>query len=180
MEMNVGPEERSFLLKVARDALYAHFTSEPRPVYYKTKNIYQEKAGLFMRMRIKDDVRAYGGILEPQHPLLETVQDLCLKACFYDERVSPVSREELDRITIQMALVLSLETVVDRGLLKVGEEGLLVQQNFRQAVLLPWDISSLDLTPDEYIRETALKAGIRDLESLRIRKMKLSVFEEHA
>ncbi|MDD5066089.1 MAG: AMMECR1 domain-containing protein [bacterium] len=180
MDIQLDHEDKLFLTKVVRDTLFSRLTNNVLPVYYKSKNVYREKAGLFIKLSIKDEVRAYGGIVEPEKSLIETVQDCTVNISFHDRRFAPVSSTEMEKLNIQMAVITGLEGVAEIKTVQLKEEGLLVEQNWKQAVLLPWDLASFDLSAETAIRETAMKAGISDFDHLRIRRLKLVTFGDNA
>lgn len=180
MEMNLSSEEKLFLIRVAREALESVFSRSPLPEYYKDRKIYSEKSGVFIKITINNETRAYSGILQPQKTLIEAIQECALKAGFQDERTRPLMAAEMERAVIHIALVCSIEDIAGPGSVDPHTEGLWAEDGFRQGVLLPWDIERLGLTPEEAAKATCVKAGIADSSRAKLRKLKLLSFGENA
>ncbi len=176
--MEITVDDKLFLIKVVRDMLYSKFTDSDNPVYYKSKDFYKEKTGVFIKVMLKGNLRAYGGILEPDKGLIETLQDLTVNACFYDTRFLPLKKEELDEISFSLALVDSVDAISDRALIKPDLHGISIEFMGKRGVILPWDMEGLKMDLDQYIKEIALKAGIEDITNARIKIVKVITFNE--
>ncbi len=179
MDIILDNEDTSFLIKVIQDALYSHLTNNALPVYYKTKELYHQKYGLFIKTVLNNITSSYGGIIQPHKTLIETVQACIIQSCFYDTRFKPITKDELDKVNIYVALIKSMELVTDKRMINLAEHGLMVEFSWHQGILLPWDMNNFTLSVDEYVKETALKAGISDLEHLLIKRINLITFHEN-
>lgn len=171
--MELNTEDKQFLLKVARDILFSHLTDNDKPVYYKAKKFYEKKMGLFIKVFYKDNLRAYGGVLDPEKGLIDTIQDIMIKACFNDSRFISIKNEEYEEVDIQFALIDSIEDIHDRKLIKPEIHGLLMSFKGKTGVVLPWDFKKISLTPNEYIRESALKVGIDNDRNIQLKIIKV-------
>ncbi len=96
----------------------------------------------------------------PSTPLYQTVVDMTQAAASRDSRVTPIRREELNHIRIDISILSRLEMVDDPLLLELGKHGLHIAQGERRGVLLPqvaaqyrWDIRT-------FLEQTCLKAGL--------------------
>ncbi len=176
--MELTAQDKLFLIKVVRDILYYKLTETEFPVYYKSKDIYKEKSGVFIKVMLKNELRAYGGVLEPEKGLIETVQDVALHACFYDTRFLPIGADEIDDISFQLAVVESYDTISDRNLIKPGVHGISIESGGKRSVILPWDMEGLEIDNEMYIQEAALKAGIDDIEKAKFKIIRVITFSE--
>ncbi len=137
MNIQLDNEDQSFLIKVVRDALYSKLINEDLPVYYKTKELYNSKCGVFVKTLLNNMTRSYGGILSPQTPLIKTLQDCAVSSAFNDVRLKPLGKEEWEKIHISIALVESVELVVDKRMINPLEHGLITELSWHQGILLP-------------------------------------------
>jgi len=176
--MDLNAVDKQFLLKVARDTLFAYLTDNETPVYYKLKKFYEQKRGVFIKVMFKENVRAYGGILEPSAGLIQSVQDVVYRACFIDGRFLPVKNEEFEELDIYMAVVDSIEEIQDHKLIKPQIHGLMIEFKGKQGIILPWDLEEFTLQPEDYITEAALKAGIKSTGNAHIKTIKVITFGE--
>ncbi|MBU1076852.1 MAG: AMMECR1 family protein [Spirochaetes bacterium] len=176
--MELNAVDKQFLLKVARDTLFAQLTDNETPVYYKLKKFYEQKRGVFIKIMYKDSIRAYGGVLEPSVSLIQTVQQVIYRACFNDGRFLPISNEEFEEIDIHLAVVDSIEAIQDHKLIKPQIHGLLIEFKGKSGVILPWDLEEFSLEPEDYITEAALKAGIKNANNAHIKTIKVVTFGE--
>ena len=157
MPINLTEEDKIFLLNVAKETLYSELSNGDRPVYYKTKNIFNEKIGLFIKSTINNEVRAYGGIIQPNKNLIETLQDSTIYSHFMDPRFKPLTKDELEKILIKICIINSIETISDKKLINPLENGYLIENKWKQVVLLPWDISEMHLDNESFLKRNSFK-----------------------
>ncbi len=176
--MELTAEDKHFLIKVAKDMIFFQLTDDEFPAYYKSKELYKERHGIFIKIMLNNKLRAYGGILEPEKDLIDTVQEVTLQACFKDTRFLPLKPDEIDHISIHMAFVESFEDVRDRKLIKPDIHGVYVEAGSRRGVLLPWDIAEFKLDTVQYIKEAAIKAGIESVGNAKLKIIRLITFSD--
>jgi len=178
--MQITTEDKHFLLKVARDIIYYYLIDEKFPKYYKSRDLYNQKIGVIIKIFSNDKIRGYGAVLYPEKDLIKTIQDLTLNICFHEPRFKPLEKEEIENLSIHMALIESIEDVEYENIkvIKPDSHGVYITFSTKKSLLLPWDIEELDLGHEEYVKETALKAGIKDVKNAKIKILKLITFSE--
>ncbi len=176
--MELAAEDKQLLIKVAKDTIYSQLTEDEFPVYYRSKEIYKERHGVFIKIMLNNKVRAYGGILEPEKDLIETFQDVTLKACFHDTRFLPLKPDEIDNISIHFAVVESFEEIHDRQLIKPDIHGIYIESGSKIGVLLPWDTVEFKFDAAQYVKEAAVKAGIENVSNAKLKIIRFITFSD--
>lgn len=130
--------------------------------------VFRERSGVFVTLTTfpDDDLRGCIGFPEPVAPLIEALMDSAVSAASRDPRFHSVQPEELDRIRIEVSLLTPPQELTPGnaselpGMLRVGEDGLIVQRNGRRGLLLPQVPVELGWDADEFLGQTCMKAGL--------------------
>ncbi|MFI5006190.1 MAG: AMMECR1 domain-containing protein, partial [Solirubrobacterales bacterium] len=100
----LSEEDRRLLLRVAREALAAHFAGRTyRPS--AAVGAVGEARGAFVSLhrRDDDDLRGCVGQIESAEPLVETVARMAVAAATHDGRFQAVTREELPELVVEIS-----------------------------------------------------------------------------
>jgi len=153
-------EDKKFLLKVARDAIWSKLVNEELPVYYKDKELYREKTGVVVKLKINDNLRGYTGNTESTTTLIETIQRYSINAAFYDPRFVPLTKEEYENLSIEIFVIREITELKNLKTLNPQRDGLFIKSDHISGLILPDDFEKFHLTPEEYLKEANLKLGI--------------------
>ncbi len=125
----------------------------------------REPAGLFVTLVSQGRTRACWGSLEPDCPTLvhQAIQE-AQRVISRDRRFPPVRDAELDRITIELSVVLSRPRIVEASDIRPVRDGVLVRSRTRSAVVLPHE----GRTVRALISLAKTKAGIPPDESVTL------------
>ena len=151
--LNVGLAEKSV----------RHFIQEGKPLPCPDdlpENL-RQKAGAFVSIKKKKKLRGCIGTLKPRERNLahEIIQN-AISAATKDPRFSPVSKEELDDLTISVDVISALEKVDSLSQLDAKVYGVVVKNEGKQGVLLP-DLEGIE-SPEEQIQICRMKANIKE------------------
>ena len=119
----------------------------------------------------------------------DTLVEATIAAAFQDPRFDPVSKKELDKLTIEIS-ILSQPVIIDgnaskrKASVKVGRDGLIVEYGVYSGLLLPivpvergWDVN-------RFMEETCMKAGLPETywrqQNVRLWKFESQIFREEA
>lgn len=161
----VTKKEGEFLLLCARNSIMrypARFSLDSKSVSPALK----EKKGVFVSIRLNDELRGCIGILLPVKPLCDAVIESAANAAYGDARFPEVAKEELGEISIEISVLtdpVMLGYFNEAHLLKKldFEEGVIVKKGFSMATFLPqvWE-----QIPDkeEFLKSLCLKAGLEE------------------
>ncbi len=125
----------------------------------------KEKRGVFVTLQKNGALRGCIGTLEPDKTLLEGVQENACHAAFDDTRFSPVTREELEDIQIEISLLSVPEKLhysdAQDLLTRIVpfQDGVIVQKGYHRATFLPQVWEQLP-DPEAFLTHLCLKAGL--------------------
>lgn len=160
MSAPLSEEERRLLLRVAREALVAHFAG----LAYRPPAVggaVAEPRGAFVSLhrRDDDDLRGCVGQIETAEPLIETVARMAVAAATHDGRFDAVTRDELSELVVEISALGPMRTVKPEQL-EVGRDGLIVSYADRRGVLLPQVPVEHGWDRETFLAKTCGKAGL--------------------
>ena len=130
------PEERRFLLQVARQRLEAHIRRQVPPAIEDSElsaNL-QEKRAAFVTLRTHGHLRGCVGYPVHRTPLVRTVQENAVNAASRDPRFQPLTEEELPAVVIEISVFLRGDSpdrpfirLADPSDLVLGRDGLFIE-----------------------------------------------------
>lgn len=158
--MNLTDEEKMELLRIARRSITSVVNGQGLPeVEPKTENL-KTPCGAFVTITVNDNLRGCIGYVEAFKPLAETVNEVAAKSALEDPRFPPVEPHELDRIEIEISVLSPLKSVKSIDEIKIGEHGIMIKRGWRRGLLLPQVAIEHNLTKEEFLEHTCLKAGL--------------------
>ncbi|MDG6220987.1 MAG: TIGR00296 family protein [Candidatus Thermoplasmatota archaeon] len=182
-------EEGRAAVNMARAVIDAHVMKKEF-VEPKLPPSFENKGGAFVTVETfpARNLRGCIGYPYPIFKLKKTVIDSARSAVSSDYRFRPVTKDELDRITVEVSLLTTpekLEPKKRKELLKtivVGRDGLMVEKGAFKGLLLPqvptewgWDVRT-------FLEETCMKARLSANswldEDVKIYRYSAQVFRE--
>jgi AmmeMemoRadiSam system protein A len=167
-ERTLSDAERQELLKHAGAAIEAGLAG--RHVDGATASgsspALQRIAACFVTLRRFGRLRGCIGSLEATRPLANDVAQNAWRAAFADPRFTPLSRDELEDLEVQVSVVSSLEALEVRNdteliaELRPGRDGAVLALGSRHGTFLPAVWESLP-EPSRFVQELRRKSGIR-------------------
>jgi AmmeMemoRadiSam system protein A len=153
-------DERRRLLDLARRAIEARVRGEA-PSADAPQGLFRERRGAFVTLRRREDgaLRGCIGYPEPTLPLAEAVVRGAEAAATADSRFAPVGPDELDTIRIEISVLSPLKRVRPEDV-RVGVDGLVVQNGGRRGLLLPQVAPEWGWDRETFLSETCRKAGL--------------------
>jgi MEMO1 family protein len=121
--------------------------------------------GTFVTLKIKGQLRGCIGSLTSTETVAEGVRRNALNAAFHDPRFSPLTLDELDRITVEVSILTEPQPLSFRGgqdlinKLRPHVDGVIVRKGYARATFLPqvWDQLPL---PEDFLSHLCMKAGL--------------------
>jgi uncharacterized protein (TIGR00296 family) len=189
----LSAEEGEFLVKLARRAVKEYLENarviEPPP---GTPQRLFEKSGVFVTIeeivvdplmrRARRELRGCIGYPEPYFPLVEATIRSAIAAATEDPRFPPVTPKELERVVFEVSVLTKPEEVKYSSpeelpeKVRVGRDGLIVEQGVARGLLLPQVAVDEKWSPEEFLSYACLKAGLREDEWRRGR-VRVYVFQ---
>ncbi len=159
----LNPDEKIMLLKIAREAIDARLANRELPAINENKiseNLTTE-CGAFVTLMMHAQLRGCIGRFMANEPLYKVVQDMALAAAFQDRRFSPVTKNEMKNIDIEISVLTPLKKIYSIDDFHLGEQGIYIIKGNRSGTFLPQVEASTGWTKEEFLGHCAQdKAGI--------------------
>jgi len=138
-------------------------------------------AGAFVTLHRGGQLRGCIGHIEASEPLADTVARCAVSAALHDPRFSPVSRQEIPGLQIEISILTPPEVTRPEDV-QVGRHGLLISRHWQRGLLLPQVAVEYGLSRERFLEEACRKAGLpldawKDLDT-EIRAFTCEVFSE--
>lgn len=177
------PEERSYLLRLARQSLDDAVEGRDSPILPldDLSPHLRENGASFVTLTCHGELRGCIGALEPYQSLAEDVREHVVAAALDDYRFPPVRPAELSEIEIEISrLTLPRPLKYDRpedlpGLLHPGIDGVTLRDGFRRATFLPQVWEKL-ADPEDFLAHLCQKMGTPP-DSWRRKKLDVQIYQ---
>jgi AmmeMemoRadiSam system protein A len=151
--------ERKTLLDLARASIIAGVTGrdplDPGPVDMP------DASGVFVTIKQRGELRGCLGTLDNRHGLAREVVRCASDSATRDPRFPPVSADEVRELTLEISVLGPLEEIEPRpDAFVIGEHGLVVDDGVRRGLLLPQVATERNWTPEQFLCQTCVKAGL--------------------
>jgi AmmeMemoRadiSam system protein B/AmmeMemoRadiSam system protein A len=151
-------EDKKFLLRIAREAIEAHL--DDRRYAPVSSEGTDRRAGAFVTINLDGELRGCIGQIKARTPLYQTVAEMAVSAASEDSRFDPLTRDEFERIQIEISVLSTLEIVRKPSDIKIGRDGLMIKLNGHSGLLLPQVATEHGWDVVEFLEQTCLKAGL--------------------
>lgn len=156
-------EQRRRLVEVARRSVAAR-VSGGRAMASDSPDL-PRASGVFVTLKLAGQLRGCLGTLEAPSDLAGEVARCAADAASKDSRFPPVAATELRALTLEVSVLGPLERIDPRAAgaaawMTIGQHGLVVEQGRRRGLLLPQVATEWDWDPEQFLRQTCLKAGL--------------------
>lgn len=145
----LNKSQQKQLLKIARNTLEKYLKDKKVPQYIITDEALKKPLGVFVTLTKNNQLRGCIGEFNPRKPLYQTVQEKVVDSALHDPRFNLVTLEELEDINIEISVLAPKKKISDWRKIKLGQDGVLLKQGFRQATFLPqvaietgWDLKT--------------------------------------
>jgi AmmeMemoRadiSam system protein A/AmmeMemoRadiSam system protein B len=153
------PDQESKLMALAKQGIESYVVSGAIPDTRSSDPVLSRKAGVFVTLRIGGLLRGCIGHMTAEKPIIQAVQEMAVAAATSDPRFPPLSREELDRITIKVAILSPMQRIGYQQV-EVGKHGLLISAHGRRGVLLPEVPTDRGWDRETFLENLCYKAGL--------------------
>ena len=179
-ESPLTPGERRRLLALARDAVVAAVADGSRPVPEPAD--LPAASGVFVTIKRNGQLRGCIGTLQMRLGLADEVLRAAVQSATEDPRFPPLGAEELPELRLEISVLGPQEPVPAReDAFTIGVHGLIVEDGFRRGLLLPQVPVEWGWTPEQFLRQTCVKAGLSPnawREGARVYRFAADVFGE--
>ncbi len=159
------PDDGERAVRLARKAAESWVAGRRKPSP-EEGGVFSENRGVFVSMHTYPErsLRGCIGFPEPVMPLGRAIVEAAVSAC-HDPRFPPVEEKELESILIEVSVLTKPEPLraspEKRPLhVKTGRDGLIVRKPPFSGLLLPQVAVEYGFSPEEFLSQTCLKAGL--------------------
>jgi len=184
-------EQAKELIKLARDAVSAHFSRRSVKISAGIRKKYADNMGVFITLKKNNQLRGCIGFPDATYPIYDGVVKAALSAAFSDPRFPQLDRKEFESVTIEISL-LSRPTVMEVRnpeeyikKIRIGKDGVMIRGVFQSGLLLPQVAVEQGWDAKTFLEQACVKAGLptdtwRDFEACNVLKFEGSVFAEQS
>ena len=173
--MELTYDEKEKILKSARQSILSTFGEAEKPeINYTAYPLLKRKTGAFVTIKIDEELRGCIGYIFAIEPLFDTICESAQAAAFNDPRFKELTREEFDKIKIEISVLSPFEPIKSYNEIELGKHGLLLEEAGR-AILLPQVATENNYTREQYLTALCHKAGMNG-EYWKERMLDINVF----
>ena len=154
-------EQQQALVELARRSVVAQVTGELIDVRTDGPGLL-DASGVFVTLTSGGELRGCLGTLQCSLGLAGEVTRCAADAASTDPRFPPVQSHELRGLSLEISVLGPLEAIdpFDKGAVVVGRHGLVVEKGRARGLLLPQVASERHWTPEYFLAQTCVKAGL--------------------
>lgn len=176
------------LLENARKAIEL-YVKEKKVHKIQAKNpLLNKKVGIFVTLNThpEKELRGCIGFIQPDSILKETLPQAAVAAATQDPRFSPLTEEELDKITAEISILSEpqlIKATNPKEILKQiepGKDGLILKKGNYSGLFLP-QVWNMLPEKEQFLSNLCFKAGLMDPQAWKdaqLFKFKVQAFEE--
>ncbi len=158
---SLNEQEKKELLKLARSTLEDFVTIGKSADMNTNDPRLLQTQGAFVTLTKNGQLRGCIGNIIGDKPLWQTIHEMTIAAASSDPRFSPVVKEELKNINLEISVLTPPQRVADASVIVLGRDGVIVSDGFHQGVFLPQVASETHWSKEEFLNELcSQKAGL--------------------
>ena len=162
-EFTLTDADKKQLKEIALQSIKDSLDSKPiaRPTLHSQLSILNSKCGAFVSLHKYGRLRGCIGHFGEDYPLHEIVAEMARSAAFEDPRFTPVTREELDDIDIEISVLTPMRRIQSIDEFELHRHGIYIRKGFRSGTFLPQVADEVNWTKEEFIGHCSQdKAGL--------------------
>jgi AmmeMemoRadiSam system protein A len=160
ISMNLTIDEKRTLIEIARSSIASVLQNKTLPTLKFQSEALKRVSGVFVTLRIGEELRGCIGYIEPLFPLALATQEVAVKAAMEDPRFMPVTLPEMQNITIEISVLSPLSELHDVEKIEIGKHGLVIDAGYKRGLLLPQVATEYNWDRKQFLKQIALKAGL--------------------
>jgi AmmeMemoRadiSam system protein A len=142
-----------------RDSLEGKRIAQPKSIaQYPTLN---SKCGAFVSLHKHGRLRGCIGHFGEDVPLHEIVAEMARAAAFEDPRFTPLRRDELDDLDIEISVLTPMRRIQSLDEFELHRHGIYIRKGYRSGTFLPQVADEVNWTKEEFVGHCSQdKAGL--------------------
>ena len=162
-KFSLSETDKHILLDIARNTLSKYIREKKT---YKVDSTGLSDAlltpcGAFVSLHESGNLRGCIGRFEPDEPLFQVIQEMAIAAATEDSRFSPVSKDELDSIDIEISVLTPMQKIKSIDEIQLGKHGIYIKKGYHHGTFLPQVATETGWNKEEFLGHCARdKAGL--------------------
>jgi AmmeMemoRadiSam system protein A len=155
----LSDSDRQSLLRLARLAITESVSYGRILADIPASGIFSDQRGVFVSLHVGKRLRGCVGVVEPEHPLGDSIVRCAIGAATRDPRFPAMRPDELDQLEIEISL-LSAPRAIRPEEIQIGTHGLLISRGAHRGLLLPQVAVTHQMNAEQFLAETCRKAEL--------------------
>jgi len=169
-------DEMSPLTKLAKETVESYITEDKIPQPERLTPEMQEKAGVFVSIHKRDELRGCIGTFEPAEAnVAQEIIRNAISSATADPRFLPITPDELNDLHYSIDVLTEPEPIDSKDQLDIKKYGVIVEADWRRGLLLP-DLEGVD-SVDHQIDICRQKAGIAPDEPVQLYRFEVKRYK---
>jgi uncharacterized protein len=157
--LSLSDNDRQSLLCLARLAITEAVSRGQILADIPAGAIFSEQCGVFVTLHVGKRLRGCVGVVEPEHPLGDSIVRCATGAALRDPRFPAMRSHELTHLQIEISLLSAPRPACPREI-QIGTHGLLLLLGRHRGLLLPQVAVTHQLSAQQFLAETCRKAEL--------------------
>ena len=160
---SLSDEEKKMLKKVAYESIRDSLDGKglALPTLNSQLSTLNSKCGAFVSLHKQGRLRGCIGHFGEDIPLYEIVAEMARAAAFEDPRFSPLHRDELDDIDIEISVLTPMRRIQSLDEFELHRHGIYIRKGYRSGTFLPQVADEVNWTKEEFVSHCSQdKAGL--------------------
>ena len=162
---SLSDEEKKMLKEIAytsiKDSLDGKRVTTADSSLFSVHSSLKQKCGAFVSLHKHGQLRGCIGHFGEDVPLHEIVAHMARSAAFEDPRFTPLRREELDDIDIEISVLTPMRRIQSLDEFELHRHGIYIRQGYRSGTYLPQVADEVNWTKEEFVSHCSRdKAGL--------------------
>ena len=159
----LSDEDKRLLKEIALQSIKDSLDGKPfaQPTLDSQLEKLNSKCGAFVSLHKHGRLRGCIGHFGEDIPLHEIVAEMARAAAFEDPRFSPVRREELEDIDIEISVLTPMRRIQSLDEFELHRHGIYIRKGYRSGTFLPQVADEVNWTKEEFVGHCSQdKAGL--------------------
>lgn len=162
-EVSFTVKEAEMLFKIARNSIHSILYDEKIINIDQTTvpEILKKQMGAFVTLKLNGSLRGCIGRFVSSDPLYDVVRASAKSSAFEDPRFKPLSKEEFDKIEMEITVLGPLKKINNINEIILGKHGIFIKKDSRSGTMLPQVATENGWTVEQFLGYTSRdKAGL--------------------
>ena len=175
----LNKKQQQELLNIARASVENYICSGSATEFNIGDDLLKARQGAFVTLHKDGKLRGcIGQIIPSKKPLWQVVHDMAIAAAIKDNRFSPVSAEDLEKLKYEISVLSVPRKINNWQDIELGKHGVIIRKGLRSGVFLPQVADETGWSKEEFLSQLcSQKAGLA--QDCYKKNVELKIFTAH-